>query len=239
MNTENSTQFHKSEKELDALRSLFKRRPILCLLVILGLVCSAVYAGYQAITIRNVEKAYNDLEKQLETVKQKRDTLADQLAPFLAAADLRFPDDPPDKRLELLLKRYEKTMLEVDPVTRKMGPERQLSESVRERVIERLKQQQKLKVNITSVLGDSEAYSLAEQLKTVFLNAGWPVSKGSVRLGIFYKPQRGCRFYFTKRPSPAMQEIFLEILDTVGEKQKLFLDPQQTEGTLEVVVGSR
>lgn len=239
MNTEKPTKVEQLEKEVDALRLLFKRRPILCLLIVLWLIGPAIYAGYQAIQVRKVEKENSVLKEQLADTKRDRDSKAAQLAPFLATADLRFPDDPPDKRLELLLKRFEKAIIDVEDVARRMGSDRLLSERMRERTIERLKRQPSLNVDITSVLGDAEAHSLAEQLKAAFLDAGWPVSKGSVSQAIFSKPQRGCKFVFAERPSPSMQEIFLDILDSIGQKQKLFLNPQQSEGTLKVIVGSR
>jgi hypothetical protein len=239
MNTEQPLKSDSIEKEVGALKLLFKRQPVLCFLVVLWLVSTTVYAGYQIIQVHNLERENSDLQKKLEDTERERDAKASKLEPFLAEADLRFPDDPSDKRLELLLQRFEKTVIEFDGATKRKGPDRLLLESARERTIERLKRQQSLKVNITSVLGDTEAYSLAEQIKTVFLDAGWPVSKGSVRLGIFYKPQRGCKFYFAEKPNPEMQEAILAILDSIGEKQKLFVDPQQSDDTLEIVVGSK
>ena len=239
MNTEKPPKIDYFEKEVGALRLLFKRQPILCFLIVLWLVFPTIYAGYQIVQVHNVEKENSDFKKKLKDAERDIDDNASKLAPFLAEANLRFPDDPPDKRLDLLLKRFEKTVLEFDGVTKRKGPDRHLSDGTRKTTVERLKRQQRLKVNITSVLGDTEAYSLAEQIKTVFLDAGWPVSKGSVRLGIFYKPQRGCKFYFAENPNPEMQEVILDILDSIGEKQKLFIDPQQSDDALEIVVGSK
>jgi len=239
MPNESPTKVQQMEREIDALRLLFKRRPIISMVIVLWLIGPVFYAVYEFVQRRSIQKENATLKQELSETKRDRDAKGAQLAPFLATAELRFPDAPPDKRLELLLNRLEDAIIQVEDAARRMGSKMILSEDIRVSMINRLKHQPSLKVDITAALGNSQPYELAEQLKTVFLEAGWPISKGSVSQAIFSRPQLGCKFVFSEKPSPALQEIFLDALDSLGEKKVLYLNPQQEQGTLKVIIGSR
>lgn len=84
MNTE-KTKVEKLESEIDAFNNLRHRRPwisYLVLIIILGPVILSVF-----------DRLY-----YIPNLKKERDNLQLQLAPFLATANLKFPNAEPDKR---------------------------------------------------------------------------------------------------------------------------------------------
>jgi len=72
-------------------------------------------------------------------VKAERDKYQTQLDPFLAIAERRFPDEPTNKRLELLLTRLDKVINDVQSAARKVSPERTLGAELEQTLIANLK----------------------------------------------------------------------------------------------------
>jgi len=152
MPNESPTKVQQMEREIDALRLLFKRRPIISMVIVLWLIGPVFYAVYEFVQRRSIQKENATLKQELSETKRDRDAKGAQLAPFLATAELRFPDAPPDKRLELLLNRLEDAIIQVEDAARRMGSKMILSEDIRVSMINRLKHQPSLKVDITAAL---------------------------------------------------------------------------------------
>jgi hypothetical protein len=210
-----------------------------------AIIVALVTIAHQRSELKRDNKSLKqDLETtqgMLDDVKHERDKFQVQLAPFLATAEARFPDAPPDKRLELLLNRMEQAVSEVHDAVLRIGKDRVLSDYLIKKVIPQLKRQPKMTVSITSVMGDTDGFALAKQLETIFTQAGWPMSDGGVAQAVFTAPQKGCQFVFRRdqAPSAALQQPLLEILDAIGQEKRLYVDPNQAKDNLKIVVGSK
>jgi len=241
MNEEQSI-VKKTESALDDLLDLWHRRKLVCVIVLVVIILPGGFTLYQQlVTVPKLKTQISTLKSGKQKAERERDKAELQLAPFLATAKASFPDAPPDKRLELLLNRMEQAVSEVQNAARRIGRDRVLSDYLIKKVVTKLKLQPKMTVEITTVLGDTDGFALAKQLETVFRQAGWPITEGGISQAVFSAPQKGCRFVFPQEqtPSQSVQEPFLEILDAIGQEKKLYIDPNQPNDNLKIVVGSR
>lgn len=232
----------KTESALDDLLDLWRRRKFVCIIVLVVIILPAGFTLYQQlVAVPKLKTQISGLESGKQKAERERDKAELQLAPFLATAKARFPDAPPEKRLELLLNRMEQAVSEVQNAARRVGKDRVLSDYLINKVVTKLKRQPKMTVDITAVLGDTDGFALAKQLETVFNQAGWPITEGGVSQAVFTAPQKGCSFVFPKEqaPTPSLREPFLEILDAIGQEKKLYIDPNQPKDSLKIVVGSK
>jgi len=239
------TKVEQLEREFDAGKSLLKRRPKL--FVCLGLIAFVVLIGY-LINEHIVKKALQDdntklkselvsLKETLDDTKRDRDAKATQLAPFLATADLRFPDAPPDKRLELLLQRMEQVVANVQDAARKISPERAIDPQIRRVLVGNLKTTSPLSVVIDCTIGDQEAFSLASQIKGLLEEIGWKVD--GISQSIYSKPVKGLVLIFGKTPSPELQSALAPLFDGLGYPREASLDEKLGENGLKIIVGSK
>ena len=232
----------KTESALDDLHDLWRRRKPMCLIVLTVIVLPTGFTLYQQfVAVPALKSKVGALQEAKSEAEQQRDKAEIQLAPFLATANARFPDAPPDKRLDLLLGRIEQAVSDVQDAARRIGKERVLSDYLIKKVVPQLKRQPKMTVSITCVVGDSDGFALAKQLENIFTQAGWPMSDGGVSQAVFTAPQKGVQFVFRQNqpPSAALQQPLLEILDAIGQEKRLYIDPNQPQDNLKIVVGSK
>ncbi|MBW1965632.1 MAG: hypothetical protein JRI40_10560 [Deltaproteobacteria bacterium] len=232
----------KTESALDDLLDLWRRRKLICIIVIAVIALPGGFTLYQQfVALPKLKSQVSTLETQKKEAEQKRDKAELQLAPFLATAKARFPDVPPDKRLELLLKKMEQAVTDVQDAARRIGKDRVLSDYLIKKVVPQLKHQPKMTVSITCVMGDTDGFALAKQLENIFTQAGWPMSDGGVAQALFTAPQKDVQFVFRQdqAPSAALQQPLLEILDAIGQEKRLYIDPNQPKDNLKIVVGSK
>ena len=110
MNIEQSP-VKKLESALDDLLDLWRRRKIVCCIVLAVIVLPTLFTIYQQIVaLPKLKDKVSTLESEKSNAEKERDKAELQLAPFLAVAESRFPDTPADKRLDLLLNRIDKAI---------------------------------------------------------------------------------------------------------------------------------
>ena len=124
---------------------------------------------------KDFTKQVPELKEEIGDLKRERDKFKIQLAPFLAAADQKFPDAPPDQRLDLLIKKMDEVINTVQDAARKISPERVIPQHIILNIAKSLENQPKLSVEVTCILGDTESLALATQIKSIFQMAGWKV----------------------------------------------------------------
>lgn len=169
-------------------------------------------------------------------MKAERDKYQTQLAPFLAIAERRFPDEPTNKRLELLLTRLDKVINDVQSAARKVSPERTLGAELEQTLIANLKSSHHINVKITGIMGDTESLALAYQIKEVFNKAGWGVR--AVDQKAFINPIKGLVLVFGKAPPYALKQALTPLFKNFSPSRAI-LDEQLGENNMEIVVGSK
>jgi hypothetical protein len=228
----------KTESALDDLLDLWRRRKIACIIVLLVIILPAGFTLYQQfVAVPKLEDQVSALQTAGDEAKRERDKAELKLAPFLAAADRRFPDSPADKRLDLLLSRLDKAITDVQSAARMVSPERSLDPRLKQALIDNLKSVAPLDVEITCVLGDTEGLSLASQLKDVFEQAGWKVN--GVNQAVFTAPVKHLVLTFGKEPSREIQRTLVPLFDSFGYPRETGLNKEIGESSLKIVVGSK
>ncbi len=110
MNGEKSV-IQKTESALDDLLDLWRRRKIICIVVLSVLVLPTLHTLYlQFVAVPALKSQVSTLETEKTEAIQKRDKAEIQLAPFLAVAERSFPDSPSNQRLELLVSKIDKAI---------------------------------------------------------------------------------------------------------------------------------
>lgn len=237
MNKEQSI-VKKTESALDDLIDLWRRRKIVCIIVLLVIILPTGFTLYlKFVVVPKLKDQLGALQTAKDEAQRERDKAQLQLAPFLAVANRRFPDSPADKRLELLLSKLEQAITDVQSAARMVSPEHSLDPRLRQSLIDNLKSVPPLDVEITCVLGDTESLSLASQLKDVFEQAGWNVH--GVNQSIFKVPVKHLVLMFGKEPSREILRTLAPIFDSFGYPRKAGLNKEIGENTLKIVVGSK
>jgi hypothetical protein len=177
----------KSERNVDDLIDLAKRRPILCALFIIVTLASL---GHWVLgeSISKLKADNIKLENELTETKRDRDSKATQLAPFLAVAEKQFKNAPADKRLDLLLDK-------VTDIQKRLPPDHRFSLPELDQILAELKQSPKLNVHFSLVMEYVEGGDAVKQLRQVFEQAGFStitsgdMGSGQRGLTLFGKPE--------------------------------------------------
>jgi len=237
MNNEQSI-VKKTETALDDLRDLWGRRNFVCIVVLFVVLFPTFFIIYQqVVSVPKLKSNINKLETQKNEAEKKRDKAEIQLAPFLAAAELRFPDSPENEKLDLLLLRLDKAINDVQKAAQKISPERTINPKLKISLLSNLKAIPALDVEIMCVMSDAEGFSLASQLKEVFEQAGWEVH--GVNQGVFTKPIKHLVLNFGKEPSQELKRTLAPLLDSFGYPRKVGLDKKLKENSMKIIVGGK
>lgn len=228
----------KTESALDDILDLWRRRKLVYIIVLAVIILPAGFTLYQQfVAVPKLKDEVSALQTAKREAEQKRDKAELQLAPFLAVADSRFPDSPADERLDLLLVRLDKAITDVQSAARKVSPERSLDSGMKQSLVASLKSVTPLDVELTCVLGDTEGFSLASQIKEVFEQAGWKVD--GVNQAIFTVPVKHLVLTFGKEPSPEIQRTLAPLFDSLGYPREAGLNKQLGDNSLKIVVGTK
>jgi hypothetical protein len=236
--SEEKSIFRKTETAFDDLVDLWRRRKLVCIIVLAVMVLPAGFTLYQQyVAMPKLKDQVTTLERQKRETEQERDKADLRLAPFLAAAERRFPDTPADQRLDLLLSKLDKAITDVQTAARKVSPERSIDPQMKQSLVANLKPISPLDVEITCVLGDTEGFALASQLKEVFQQAGWKVN--GVNQSVFTTPIKRLVLSFGKEPSSELQSTLGPLFDSLGYPREAGLNKELGENSLRILVGSK
>lgn len=115
--------------------------------------------------------------------------------------------------------------------------QRVISQSAARQLAASLRSTKDYKLNITCIMGDNEGFALAEQIKGIFLEAGWNVA--GVNQGLFSSPVRGLAMEFAEQPPSTLQRALLPLFEDLGYPKTANLNPKGTKHTVRIVVGSK
>jgi hypothetical protein len=237
----------KTETLIDDIIDLWQRRRYVCVLVIIVVILPSIVA---VVGIPSLKSA-------LDKAEHDRDKAQLQLAPFLAAANQHFQDIPESGRLDRLSQKVDSMLEKVQDGDRNIllkltsiesavgslsnrptpAGDRVLAPAVAASLTTSLKPFSDYKVDIVCKMGDGEAHSLADQVRTVFVNAGWEV-KG-VDQAIFNKPIRRIVLEVNKQPPEPLQRALLPLFDNWGYAREAALNPSLPEKGIKIIVGTK
>jgi hypothetical protein len=235
----------KTESAIDDLVDLWRRRKLVCTIVITIIVIPVAFSLYlQFVAVPKLKDDISQKQQSIQTLKdsvqnaeKERDKAEIKLAPFLAIANQRFPDIPSDKRLELLLAKLDQAIVSVQDAARRVSSERSLTPQIQSSLVTNLKMIPSLDVEVTCVLGDTEGFALASQIKNVFEKAEWKVN--GVNQAIFNIPVKHLVLTFGKEPSLELQRTISILFDSLSYPREATLDKKLGENALKIVVGSK
>src|SRR3990170_4373804 len=98
----------KTESAIDDLADLWRRRKLVCLVVLVVIVVPVGFGLYQEFIA--IPRLQNDVEAkkaEIEDLKGERDKFEIELSSFQAAADKAFPDQKKEERMDLLLTAFQ------------------------------------------------------------------------------------------------------------------------------------
>jgi len=230
--------------------TLFRSAPFWLQVIIAAVVLAGIsFCIYlQLGKIRTLQTRNENLEGELSKAERQRDKAEQQLAPFLAAANQHFQDIPEDKRLDALTSKIDDmwTTLQlkledigngVDSLKQQQSTteDRSIPQSAMIQMPSSLDKISGWQADIQFTMGNPEAYSLANQIKTVFEKAGWKIKfRQAVRV-----PIRGLAVTFSEEPSKELQHALLPLFDSFNYPHKAFLDTSHEEKTVEIFVGTK
>lgn len=186
---------------------------------------------------KNLKTQVSELKEENSDLKRERDKFETQLSPFLAAADQKFPDAPPDQRLDLLIKKMDEVISTVQDAARKISPERLIPQHIIKNIAKSLEHLPQLNVGVTCILGDTESFSLATQIKSIFEMAGWKVH--GVNQSVFTSPVKHLILEFGKKPSKDIQRALSPLFDFLGYKKVASLNKKLPVDNMKIIIGSK
>lgn len=112
---ENQSIIKRTESARDDFIDLWKRRPVICTLVLAILIAASacsIYLKFHRIPKLELRidykvKEISQLKKEREEALEARDKAELQLGPFFLAAERSFPKAPVDQRLDLLMDKFD------------------------------------------------------------------------------------------------------------------------------------
>ncbi|PYK98130.1 MAG: hypothetical protein DME19_13660 [Verrucomicrobia bacterium] len=120
-----------------------------------------------------------ELEKQLQAVRLERDTAQTRLAPFLAVAEMRFTNEPPNKRLDLLIEMVKHIQQTVESAQTKQR-DRTIDKLQAEAMVKLLRSAPKHPVTLIFRGADDEVAQLVNMIEEVLRAAQIPLTKTSI-----------------------------------------------------------
>jgi hypothetical protein len=144
-----------------------------------------------------------------------------------------------DRHSGLICAKTEESIDATKDSTREIGTQRVLPEHIILETITALRAAQPLTVQIHSIVGDSETFSLAHQLRAIFVEVGWPLENDQIQQTKFRRPQHGLKFIFSEKPNLAQEKAFVSILEALGQEDRLYLNTSLPKDTVQVIVGSK
>jgi hypothetical protein len=146
---------------------------------------------------------------------------------------------PHDRHSGLICAKMKEPLEAAKDPAREIDTQRVLPQHIILEVITALRAAQPLTVQIHSVMGDSETFSLASQLRGIFVEAGWPLENDQIQQTKFRRPQHGLKFILSEKPNLAQEKAFVSILGALGQEDRLYLNTKLPKGTVQVIVGSK
>lgn len=128
-----------------------------------------------------VDKNRINQSKKIDTLIVNVETVNKQLEPFAEFAKQKYPDKELDVALEMLKSDIESTKIRMDSLeTKNMQLEKKIKPRLIEQnkvkyLIETFKIDKKKSVSLECENGDSEGLQLMNQIRDIFINAGWRV----------------------------------------------------------------
>ena len=240
----NQSIVKKIEIAIDDFLDLWKRSKLLFLFVIIFILALGAYFVipkfiYMPKLKSELEKKENtikELEVKISKVEHERDKAQTQLAPFLAVANKKFSESPQDKRLDLLLNRLEQTVDTFQDIAKSIPVDRKLNQTIKNKIIERLKLIEPLVIEISCIVGDQEAISLAAEFKEIFENADWKVH--GITMVIINRPVKTISLIFGKKPSRDILIALAPIFNSLGYPREYVIDEKINNNLLKILVGS-
>jgi hypothetical protein len=190
---------------------------------VLGAILSLIFAlCYRSIVPSDEAAALARIEGQLE--------------PFLTLAASRYPDMAPDDALQRLQNDLESVRRRTTSLERRVEP-RSLSPQQQLTLEKALRAMGPREIQLTAVLGDQEAISLAKQLESVFKRAGWTTS--GVNQTVFAGPVMGLLLVTPSDPAPAAVMELFRALHSSGLKSTGDVNPGADPEKLAIIVGAK
>jgi hypothetical protein len=214
----------RSERVFDDVSRLWRRRPWLCIGILIALLSPSLVLLADKFWGRSkLQEEISDF-KSAET-KRDRDSKATQLAPFLAAANQHFASEPPDKRLDLFLERTQSlTQLLTEVVSRLPESKwRALSLEAQSRIKEKLNLAPHVGVGIIVSTDEAEALALGQQLKVTFEGAGF--NSVGVSKGRFSTDIRGLVVMCKQPPDGPLLNALIQLFLELGVPPRIYGGP--------------
>jgi hypothetical protein len=228
----------KGERVFDDLGVLWRRRPRLCFGIVIVLISpSLVLLADKFWGRSDLVSQISTLKEDLVDTKRDRNAKATQLAPFLAAANQHFESSPPDKRLDLLLDRFDSLAQLMRDTASRIPTSRVISPDGQARIKAKLATAPRIPISITAPLGDAEAFELAQQIKTLFEDDGFKVD--GISQGVWTKPPRGLILQCKRLPDGILLNAFLQLFIEVGSKPTASIIESMPESDISIIVGSK
>jgi hypothetical protein len=197
------------------------------------------------------EKENKSLSKDLSDIKKSNVKLSSNLE--LRNADLlhiRGQNDELKLQIAELKKQQDEIKIISELATKEISRSREVINSIgtasisrgmsqidKIKIIEILNKFNNKEVSITSVLGDTEALSFAEQLKEVFTQAGWKVD--GINQAVYKKAVNGIIIKIKNKALPDHIKAIVRSLILIRMKPTAWLNPDNSEEKVDIIVGSR
>lgn len=114
---------------------------------------------------------------------------------------------------------------------------RGISEPDKIEMVAALIQHKGAKVTLTTIMGDSEAFQFASQLKEVFAAAGWKVD--GINQAVYNSPVRGVKIRVQNEKYPSRVNQIIQAMNVLRLKVEGLLAKEFKVDDVEIVVGAR
>jgi hypothetical protein len=169
-------------------------------------------------------------ESDLSKISEQNDNLKIQLS------ELKKQQEEIKIISELATKEISRSRVAIENINVK-SISRGISQIDKIKMIDNLKKFENKEIILTTVLGDTEAFQFAEQIKEVFVQSGWKVD--GISQALYNKPVNGIIIKIKSKELPPHIKAIVKSLNLIGMKPTAWLDSNYTEGKVEIIVGTR
>jgi hypothetical protein len=233
----------KAETAIDDFRVLWNKRPGMCVVVLLILLAPSLFLVFSNLWGKGaIEKENLNLKSDLHDTKEELQSKEAQLAPFLAVANQRFSNEPPDKRLDLTLEMMHNIDKDVHQLliasTNTQTNPYVLTEEAIARIKQRMMPDTNTTINFSYSVTDAKAFKLATQIQDLFSSQGFKIGETSGETT--YPPRIGIWLIVKSHPSkvsPAVLRPLSQIYSELRLEPTYSIQANMPESAITIAVG--
>lgn len=214
------------------------------IIVVIGIILTGIGgfgAYYYGKKTDNVKETQNiikekELNSKIDTLVVSNQILNEQLKPIDELIKKYYPDEDKREAIERITSEIEKIKKKTQQIETKIQ-DRHLTTQQKNELLKNLTNFKSHKIHITTIMGDSESFQFASEIKELFIQAGWNV-EGVTRV-VYVSTIYGIRSGVKSNPPSELVYKFINLLLNSKLEVKVIIESKWGEEELNLIIGKK